>query len=211
MFRKQGLHFLLFILVAGILSSCSTGNKFASSFGKRKYLKGYYVDVPSESKEPVIAASTGKPSTPPIINKNVGHVYLTDEVITLKTKGTISTISIKNNSATPSLNSKKNPSSKQESVLQQKTIKKVLPPADDTKFADSKHEVNLWAILGCALAIIGTVITSLSGSFTLLSIIVLSLAGIVCIYSLFQNKFYYTWLAIIGLSAIIFIFVLILL
>jgi hypothetical protein len=37
---------VLFVVIASILlSSCGTSNKFASSFGKRKYTKGYYVDV----------------------------------------------------------------------------------------------------------------------------------------------------------------------
>jgi hypothetical protein len=211
MFRKQGLYFLLFMFVASMLSSCTTGNKFASSFGKRKYLKGYYADVPAGTREPEITASTNTSKNPPVPNKNVGHVYLTDQVITLKSKGITSTISIKNDSPVPALDIKKNPATKQESVIQQQTIQKAAPPADDNKFADSKHEVNLWAILGCALAIIGAVLTAISGSFTILSIIVLAIAGLICIYSLFQNKFYYTWLSIIGLSTIIFIFLLILL
>ena len=34
----------------GLLSGCSSGNKFAASFGKRKYTKGYFVDNPSKVK-----------------------------------------------------------------------------------------------------------------------------------------------------------------
>jgi hypothetical protein len=41
---------LALFLLANMLMSCSTGNKFASSFGKRKYTKGYYVDFISKPK-----------------------------------------------------------------------------------------------------------------------------------------------------------------
>ncbi|HXB12320.1 MAG TPA: hypothetical protein VNZ45_10060 [Bacteroidia bacterium] len=213
MFRKQRLSFLLCIVVAGMLISCSSNYKFASSFGKRKYLKGYYLDVPAETKEVVSASSSDKPSIPPIANNTLGHIYLTDQVITLKNNRSITIISGKNTNSIPAISKGERHSSKQGKEISQpakKEINNIAPPTDGTKFADSKHEVNLWAILGCSLSIIGAVLTAISGSFTLLSVIVLAIAGIICIYSLFQNKFYYTWLSIIGLTTIIFILVLIL-
>jgi hypothetical protein len=36
-------------MAVSLFSACSTGNKFASSFGKRKYIKGYYMDIASNS------------------------------------------------------------------------------------------------------------------------------------------------------------------
>ncbi len=44
--------------IAGMLASCSSTNQFASSFGKRKYTKGYYVDAPSSVKEVVSSNKT---------------------------------------------------------------------------------------------------------------------------------------------------------
>jgi hypothetical protein len=43
---------LFSLLVMVILVGCSTGNKFASSFGKRKYTKGYYFDLAGTKRNP---------------------------------------------------------------------------------------------------------------------------------------------------------------
>jgi hypothetical protein len=45
-----------------LLTSCSTTNQVASSFGKRKYMKGYYVNLPSANK--AIVASNQAPLIP---------------------------------------------------------------------------------------------------------------------------------------------------
>ncbi len=166
MFRKQGLYFILSIAIAGMLSSCSSANKFASSFGKRKYEKGYYRDAPTATKEAISTSNSTKPSISPIANNTLGHIYLTDQVITVKREGTISTVSVKTNVTTPVSRKEENYSSKLESAAQQPSgvvINNDAPPTDGTKFADSKHEVNLWAILGCSLSIIGAVLTAIAG------------------------------------------------
>jgi hypothetical protein len=41
--------YIVFLAIVILVSGCGTGNKFASSFGKRKYNKGYYWDVPSHA------------------------------------------------------------------------------------------------------------------------------------------------------------------
>ena len=41
---------LFYTLVIALLAGCSTGNKFASLFGKRRYTKGYFADIPSRQK-----------------------------------------------------------------------------------------------------------------------------------------------------------------
>ncbi len=51
----------LLILIAIILGGCASSNKFAASFGKRKYMKGYYMDKPSGT-EAVSAKEPGKAS-----------------------------------------------------------------------------------------------------------------------------------------------------
>ena len=45
-----------------LLTSCSTSNQVASSFGKRKYMKGYYVNLPSPNQ--AIIASNQTPLLP---------------------------------------------------------------------------------------------------------------------------------------------------
>ena len=48
----------IIIALAAIISSCNTGNKVASSFGKRKYTKGFYLDTHRKPDLPVITANT---------------------------------------------------------------------------------------------------------------------------------------------------------
>jgi hypothetical protein len=49
---------ILWLSIAAIMfASCSSSNQFASSFGKRKYMKGYYVD-PKNTGDEVVASQT---------------------------------------------------------------------------------------------------------------------------------------------------------
>ena len=205
-YMQKGLAYIITCLViACMLSSCSTGNKFASSFGKRKYLKGYYMDMPSGINEPEIAV---KPSSPLPITAISNHIYLTDARITVKSKNSVTVIPANSATAPTAKNVQANSSPVQRVVT--KAISNSAPPADEKPvLADNKKEVNFWAIAGCVLAIVAAVLAAISGTFSLITIIIMSLAGLICIYGLFQNKFYYTWLSIIGLSIIIFLLVLI--
>ncbi len=47
--KKTPFRIIYAIIVISLFGACSTGSKFASSFGKRKYIKGYYLDVPSST------------------------------------------------------------------------------------------------------------------------------------------------------------------
>jgi hypothetical protein len=49
---KAGKWYVLIIVAAVLFSSCGTQNKFASSFGKRHYTKGFYVDAPGIIQKP---------------------------------------------------------------------------------------------------------------------------------------------------------------
>jgi hypothetical protein len=71
---KNSLYFLLCI---ALLASCTTGNKFASSFGKRKYNKGYYVDV--KGKAPKVATNT----TAAIQNDNAKDIEIGTSTLAL--------------------------------------------------------------------------------------------------------------------------------
>ena len=64
---------LPFISIVAIIlfAGCSTSNKFASSFGKRRYTKGYYVDAPGNVKIP----SENKTSAP-VTPKTPAIVYV---------------------------------------------------------------------------------------------------------------------------------------
>lgn len=48
------------VAIAAMLSSCGTSNQFASSFGKRRYMKGYYFNGSSKEKA-VASAKTNAP------------------------------------------------------------------------------------------------------------------------------------------------------
>src|SRR5579863_6368213 len=39
------------VAIAAMFASCGSSNQFASSFGKRKYMKGYYFNTAGSSKE----------------------------------------------------------------------------------------------------------------------------------------------------------------
>jgi hypothetical protein len=49
---------LISIALSILLAGCSTSNKFASGFGKRRYTKGFFVDAPGSIKTPVESKAT---------------------------------------------------------------------------------------------------------------------------------------------------------
>jgi hypothetical protein len=51
---KQAVSLIVGIAIVALLSSCGTQSKFASTFGKRHYTKGFYWDSPGSIK-PVVA------------------------------------------------------------------------------------------------------------------------------------------------------------
>ena len=54
---------IAFCLLAGmLLSGCDTQNKFASSFGKRRYAKGFYVDVPGAMQTATCKKNNKRPA-----------------------------------------------------------------------------------------------------------------------------------------------------
>jgi hypothetical protein len=77
--KIKNFHYALAMtVIAGMLASCSSSNQFASSFGKRKYTKGYYVDAPSSIKESVSSNKTA------VIAKN-SDLAVKENVVTTKT------------------------------------------------------------------------------------------------------------------------------
>ena len=44
----------LITIVSIIFASCNSTNQVSSSFGKRKYMKGYYVNIPSDKRAYVV-------------------------------------------------------------------------------------------------------------------------------------------------------------
>lgn len=56
---KNVTKLLSLVAVAAIFASCGTTNQFASSFGKRKYMKGYYFNTAGSAKEVASAQKSG--------------------------------------------------------------------------------------------------------------------------------------------------------
>ncbi len=55
---KLFTHFLLPVVISGVLASCSSSTKVASSFGKRKYTRGFFFDRPSKPVTPANATAS---------------------------------------------------------------------------------------------------------------------------------------------------------
>ncbi|HXB13205.1 MAG TPA: hypothetical protein VNZ45_14560 [Bacteroidia bacterium] len=65
--KKLSKHIIWAIITISLFSACSSGNKFASSFGKRKYIKGYYQDMPSNTPKVAGVSEEKKPISNSII------------------------------------------------------------------------------------------------------------------------------------------------
>ena len=208
--QKPLLYFSFLFNLVLLLSSCGSSNKFTSSFGKRKYMRGYYLDLPSSAKEPIITATApNKPiHTPTVLNDNtpVQHSVLKTTVIPAK-------ISVRNNKTLTSISSAKiNGVSGTKLISTLITnMHSVTPAPNETSLANAKSDINYWAIVGCGLSIAGVILTAIAGTFTVASIIVLVLAVGICIYSLIVDKFSFTWMGVFGLFIIFLLFTLILL
>jgi hypothetical protein len=74
----NGLYLIASVVVMSFLVSCSSSNQLASSFGKRKYTKGYFFDIPGKQN----AVASGKTE-----NKN-NNSEKTKVVLSGNTNGT---------------------------------------------------------------------------------------------------------------------------
>jgi hypothetical protein len=184
------------ILFVVLLSSCSQSNKLASSFGKRKYTKGYFVERPSPHPE--------------IFTANIAS-SLPSHVIPIQIK--LNRISI----STPSKESPLVIKANRESSKQENNILRTVIASDSVNQSQigvwGKHdkEINYLAIAGCAVSVAGAIIAAAAGSFTPLAIAVVIIAVVLCIISLFLHRIYYNWLGALGLFILITMFTLIVL
>lgn len=200
------VYLLSFLIIVVLFSACSSGNKFASSFGKRKYTKGYYVDNPGVIKTPTTNAIFQLPIThrPVLLNNSSSLQILSPGIAS---KNNVSKIE-KTAKSKPSL-----PTFAHFGISQ--TIAKEEAPAITNNNAVAKTEsnnsgeYNFYAIAGFVFSVAGTVVTVSATVLTPLSIVLLAIGTILCIYSLFIYRIYFSWLAILGLSITIILFVLV--
>jgi hypothetical protein len=198
------LYFFWVICIAVVFTSCSTGNKFASSFGKRRYTKGYYVDVPSSVN--VHVAGNTDLSAIPVHPKNIIAAPVKQIQVA---KVSIASPVTETNKAHVSINAKIAQSASTETLTVQTANKD-----NDNKKVNSwkgSDEINFFAIAGFIICCVGVAFTIAALNFTTLSLIILGVGISVCIYSLFLNKIYWNWLAAVGISLTIILFVLLLL
>lgn len=193
-------YFLWLILIAFVFASCGTSNKFASSFGKRRYTKGYYVDAPSAIKSHSTVNSFG--------NHISHHVEIHAPLIAANPKPSI----IENGAPARTTNHSivKNVHASVNSVTHLTIPAKVetLPVNNDDDKKNNKYkstgQTNYWAIIGFIFCAIGVTLLSINaGGITVLSGFILGLGVVACVYSLFLTKIYWSWLAIIGLSIVV--------
>jgi hypothetical protein len=203
------LHLLSFFFLTILFAACGTGNKFASSFGKRKYTKGYFVDMPSSVKQPLAISialqsitqqpntlthqSSGQNTLPLVVSKTSAVLQ---KVETKKTAHLAYGHSIINRIIT---NAEKSPANKDNTAT------------SNTNLNDDKGEINFYAIAGFVVSTTGVVLTFLSATLTPLCAALLIVGTLLCVYSLFIYRIYFSWLAIIGLSLTIILLALLLL
>jgi len=187
----------IFFLATILFTSCSTSNKFASSFNKRKYTKGYFVDIPSMINRVIVSKRVNVPK-PSISNTPLSLIQVTTPL-----------------RSSPLI---KAPFQELEKQVSSKPIltkaETHLLPTDTTRHSTSNYnskseDYNYTAAIGCAVAVAGVVMIVINTFFTILAIVFLVLGNGLCVYSFFSDKIYLTWLGIIGLSISIILFTLI--
>jgi hypothetical protein len=80
---KAKLPFIAGITLLSFLASCSSSNQFASSFGKRKYTKGYYFDNVASVK-PVNKQATGNTSNNTVVTNEEKQIEAAIEPVVAK-------------------------------------------------------------------------------------------------------------------------------
>jgi hypothetical protein len=199
----------LFALV--LFSSCTTSNKFAASFGKRKYNKGYYVDVPD--KAPKVAANlttaTQSDNTTKDLESTSTTLSAPENHLDVKAAPVMQPVSAK-----PSVKAK--PIQTTVSVAPAKVAESVKGDgggrhSDSGSSDDRSFGVNgfLFVVLGYLLALIAAIIAAVVGFLTggvgafatgiLIVALLAYIAGIVfCVLSLIHDEQKKGW-AIAGL------------
>lgn len=201
--RVPILPFLYVSVFAFLLSSCGTSNRFASSFGKRKYTKGYYADRIGHAQKPVAMAGT----------QHQTHIYPTPGKPAATTINTAQMVVVTAHHAIPPTPKPSFAHSLKAATAHLYHVQKPVIASDtsNAEGASSKGETNYFAISGFVLSTVGVVMCIANEFFVIGAIVLLLIGGLLCIYSLCLDKIYWSWLGIVGLALILFLFTLILL
>ena len=190
--------YLLFITV--LLASCSTGNKFACSFGKRRYTKGFYINMPGKiaavSKHIPALSISPVPSVKALPLRIAGEQNIKTTLLSVPGK--------------PSLASCLSSVVIHKKLLHNNSSISSGGAADDNN-KSKKSEINFAAIVGFAFSTTGSAIAAIDGFLPILAIVFLVAGAALCVYALTRNEIYWTWMAVLGLSFIVILFTLILL
>lgn len=198
---------ILLLAIILVLSSCSQGNKFASSFGKRKYTKGYFVNAPGSIHNPVASQSveiSAPASKKEAISITEGEQRNESLIIPVTSHSLW-----RSPEKTVVLTGKCNAHPQSAGLTKMPIVNGDEPKDNSVK--KSSSDVNYVAIIGLALSIAGVTIAAIDGFLPILATVFIIVGAVLCIYSLFLNKIYWNWLAIVGLSIIILFLVLLLL
>lgn len=205
--------YILFIAIAITLYSCGTTSKFASSFGKRKYTHGYYIDYRIGVTILPLGGSTVQNRQYATIQKMNSASHTASSVISKEVppcppkEGSKSPLRGAGGLHNPALCMEIKPGSNL-NQCRQYLLELPKEPDDLDSLDMAKKDVNYLSIAGCAFSAAGAIATLLAGTLflsalTWASIILLSLGVILGIMGLISNRYYLNWMSIVGFGIIV--------
>jgi hypothetical protein len=186
--RSIKTYFLFGIVTVFLLSSCGLGNKLASSFGKRKYTKGYYIDMPSSNEYCSSASKVDKIS-----------LFLNPLPVLYK----LPKLNQSNYSASVKISERPIPRIVNKLAITLNEENKPVQDVANSAATDKIKDVNFVAVAGLAVCIAAATVAIIAKSFTPLAFVLAGIGIVICIISFFQHKVYWNWLGALGLFILI--------
>ena len=219
MFKSR---FPLMLGIAAFLCSCGTANRVASSFQHRKYRHGYYFDGQTNLRKMELLGNSELMAKHNITNEDKIRWMPAERHNASEQKNTKALLSSAcNNHKTTAL--KPYPKALAPAEAQApagSNFNIIISASPDTDDLDSlemaKRDLNYLSVASCTFSASGAFITLLEhtlflSALTWGAIILMSLGLIVGILSLFSNRYYLNWMAVVGFGIIAALFLLVLL
>ncbi|HWY98209.1 MAG TPA: hypothetical protein VNY36_03890 [Bacteroidia bacterium] len=173
MIRKTIINLFSFSLTAALLSSCGSSNNVVSSLGKRKYVKGFYINLPATNERVDVISSKAVKNTTEI--KKVSKpefvpVAKTNNVVIEKiTKTETSTVYTQMVKLIPVYENRNKPT-----VM----VLKELKPDNDKQISDSAEDEKKEKQLNRVLGIVGFTAAIAGAIFLLIPNFIIAAIGI---------------------------------
>jgi hypothetical protein len=196
---KKLFYFITVTTTLSFLASCTSSGNMASSFGKRKYTKGYYIDMPSTNNNTAIANTQAPESHATLtVTKNTSSTETISPAIAIKKTSEVvykTPKATKSVSAIPVVN---NAAPKTTTMTNMETVatSSAASPLTETTATRYTGGNSKWAIFGCIIAAVGFLMV-FPGQIGWLLVPVICLVGLLfCIQGLLTRD--HKTLAIIG-------------